>query len=141
MPQNATIRPEDVLQDILPVVRNAGGPGICARYLVGHKIHATQVRLAGQDVGTRGALIRTSTGFALEPLDGGQTVAVTCHRPADIDRLLEICGPEDWRLSHGVLIHGRYGVSVAVGDQELGECRDVNVASGSPRNGHGFYFT
>lgn len=131
MPQQPAIRPEDVLQDVLPVVRNAGGPGICALYRVGHKIHTTQVRLAGEDVGTRGRLARTPTGFVLEPFDGGQMIGVTCHRPADISRLLEICGPEDWRLSHGVLVHGRHGVSVAVGDQELEACRVADAPFGA----------
>lgn len=130
MPQPTSIHPEDVLQDLLPVVRNAGGSGICASYRAGHKVHTTQVRLAGEDVGTRGRLVRTSTGFALAPLDGAAAVELRCHRPSDIDRLIGICGSDGWRLSHGLLAHGSYGVSVAVGDQELGECRAATATDG-----------
>ena len=52
MPGEPSIRPEDVLQDLLPVVRNAGGPGVCGSYHLGHKVHPTQVRLASEDIGT-----------------------------------------------------------------------------------------
>lgn len=123
MPQPSSIEPEDALQDVLPVVRCAGGDGICTLFAVGHKIHPIQVRLAGEEVGTRGRLVRTSTGLALEPLGGGRLVALRCHRPADLDRVFAICGPDGWRLSCGVLINGSYGVSVASGDQELARCR------------------
>jgi hypothetical protein len=113
------------VQTILPAVKLPGSePDRCESYGAGHNVHPIQARLAMQDPGIRGSLVRTKNGVALRSADGSEYLHLRCHRPEALEELLERFGPDGWRISACMLVNNYgVGISVAYGDLEMRPCK------------------
>jgi hypothetical protein len=123
--ERATIAATSDVQSDLPVVELAGsGDDTCGSYRPGHNVHPTQARIAMEQPGISGTLVRTDQGVVFRPTDGNEDIGLRCHRPAALDEVLDKYGPADWRVSAGMLLndHG-VGISVACNDIEWEPCR------------------
>jgi hypothetical protein len=103
----------------LPVTR-VPGEGECSSYRPGHNAHPTQARLAFTERGRTGRLHRTGDTITFEPTDGTTTVLHT-HDPRTLPAAYERFGPDDWRISYDLLVHGEGDVGISV-TTELGPC-------------------